>query len=83
MAAAPCRLRTPSCPAHRPSPFPSGPQAWAAPGTGLVVNERLVNCPPELAEPLQTSLFEEMEEAAGDEELAEVGRVSFRGLRAG
>ena len=56
-----------------PSPYPCL-QAWAAPGTGLVVNERLVNCPPQLAEPLQESLFGDVEEAAGDPELPQVGR---------
>lgn len=47
-------------------------QAWANSGTGLVINERLVNCPPELAEPLQESLFGEVAEAAEDDELAQV-----------
>lgn len=54
-------------------PLHGAAQAWAAAGTGLVVNERLVNSPPELAEPLQGSLFGEVEEAAQDEELGEVG----------
>ena len=48
-------------------------QAWAAPATGLVINERLVNSPPELAEPLQRSLFTDIQEAAEDEELSKVG----------
>lgn len=57
--------------------------AWDAPGTGLVVNERLVNCPPELAEPLQESLFGEVAEAAEDEELPQVwGGVCGRGTAA-
>ncbi|EFN59420.1 hypothetical protein CHLNCDRAFT_49975 [Chlorella variabilis] len=53
-------------------------KAWAAAGTGLVVNERLVNSPPELAEPLQGSLFGEVEEAAQDEELGEDERAAFK-----
>ncbi|PRW58681.1 p21-carboxy-terminal region-binding [Chlorella sorokiniana] len=53
-------------------------QAWAAPGTGLVINERLVNCPPELAEPLQESLYGEVAEAAEDEELPKAEREQFQ-----
>ena len=45
------RPRPRAAPSLRPSLW--RPQAGEAPGTGLVVNERLVNCPPELAEPLQ------------------------------
>lgn len=43
-------------------------QAWEAQGTGLVVSERLINCPPQLAPPLQQNLFEEIRAAAEDEE---------------
>ncbi|KAL4430950.1 hypothetical protein ABPG75_006206 [Micractinium tetrahymenae] len=53
-------------------------KAWSAAGTGLVVNERLVNCPPELAEPLQDSLYGEVEEAAQDEELPREEREQFK-----
>ncbi|KAL4419026.1 hypothetical protein ABPG77_010013 [Micractinium sp. CCAP 211/92] len=52
-------------------------KAWSAPATGLVINERLVNCPPELAEPLQDSLYGEVEEAAADEELPKEEREQF------
>jgi hypothetical protein len=41
-------------------------QAWSAPGTGLLLNERLVNSPPQIAPPLVTALFEEIDQAAGD-----------------
>lgn len=59
-------------PPRPPTICPSPRQAWDAPDTGLVVNERLVNCPPELAEPLQDSLFGEVAEAAEDGELPQV-----------
>jgi len=42
-------------------------RAWGAPDTGLIVNERLINCPPKLAPPLLQCLLEEVEEAAADE----------------
>lgn len=48
-----------------PSPHPH-PQAWSAPGTGLLLNERLVNSPPQIAPPLVQALFEEIDQAAGD-----------------
>lgn len=41
-------------------------QAWSAPGTGLLLNERLVNSPPQIAPPLVQALFEEIDQAAGD-----------------
>lgn len=40
--------------------------AWAAAGTALVVSERLLNCPPQLAAPLMEGLFEEVAQAGGD-----------------
>lgn len=43
-------------------------QAWAAPGTGLLISERLINCPPQLAPPLQQNLFEEIKAAAEEED---------------
>jgi len=42
-------------------------RAWGAPDTGLIVNERLINCPPKLAPPLLQCLLEEVEEAAAEE----------------
>ena len=52
--------------------------AWDAPGTGLVLNERLINSPPQLAPPLQEMLFREVQEAAGDEDLPAETRKAFR-----
>ncbi|WIA22012.1 hypothetical protein OEZ85_004365 [Tetradesmus obliquus] len=42
-------------------------KAWDAPGTGLIINERLVNCPPQLAPPLVQALFDEVGWATEDE----------------
>eukprot|EP00891_Asterochloris_glomerata_P007875 jgi/Astpho2/7875/e_gw1.00117.159.1_t len=42
-------------------------QAWAAPGTGLVVSERLINCPPQLSPPLQQALYDEIQWATEDQ----------------
>lgn len=56
-----------SLPAPKP-PTPTPSQAWAAPGTGLVVSERLINCPPQLAPPLAQNLFEEIAAEAEDGE---------------
>ena len=36
--------------------------AWGAPGAALLISERLLNCPPQLAPPLMESLFEEVAE---------------------
>lgn len=47
-------------------------QAWAAPGTGLLISERLINCPPQLAPPLQQNLFEEIKAAAEEEDTEEL-----------
>ena len=41
-------------------------QAWEAPGTGLLISERLENCPPQLAPPLMRALFDEIRQAAKD-----------------
>ncbi len=43
-------------------------QAWSAAGSGLVVSERLINCPPQLAPPLQQNLFDEARAVAEDED---------------
>ncbi len=40
------------------------PQAFSDDGTGLLINERLINCPPKLAPPLMQFLFGEIKEAA-------------------
>ena len=53
----------PACPPARPAP-----QAWRAEGSALVVSERLINCPPQLAPPLQRGLFEEIAAAAEEGE---------------
>ena len=42
-------------------------QAWDSEGTGLIVSERLVNCPPQLAPPLVKGLFDEISTAAKSE----------------
>jgi hypothetical protein len=42
-------------------------QAWDAPDTGLIINERLVNCPPQLSPPLVQALFDEVGWATEDE----------------
>ena len=54
--------------------------AWAAPATGLVLDERLMNCPPQLAPPLVEGLFAELAAAAADEDLAPARRqaLAFR-----
>ncbi|KAK9816526.1 hypothetical protein WJX72_001568 [[Myrmecia] bisecta] len=52
-------------------------EAWSAPKTGLVVSERLINCPPELAPPLQQALFDEISWATEDEP-SQALRDSFR-----
>ena len=43
-------------------------QAWEGSHTGLLINERLVNCPPQLGPPLQQALFEELQWATEDEQ---------------
>jgi len=52
-------------------------QAWGADSTGLLVSERLVNSPPQLAPPLQQALFDEIAWATEDEPTAEL-RASFQ-----
>lgn len=42
-------------------------QAWDLPGTGLLINERLINSPPQLAPPLVQALFSEISWATEDE----------------
>lgn len=42
-------------------------QALQDPGTGLLVNERLVNAPPQVAPPLMQALFDEISWAVEDE----------------
>ena len=42
-------------------------QAWGSSGTGLLVSERLINCPPQVAAPLQQALFDEIQWATEDE----------------
>ena len=42
-------------------------QAWNNAHAGLLVSERLVNAPPQLAPPLNQALFEEIEWAREDE----------------
>jgi protein BCP1 len=48
--------------------------AWGAPRAALLLNERLVNCPPQIAPPMVQYLFEEIERARVEEaeELAEL-----------
>ena len=42
-------------------------QAWDDPHSGLLLSERLVNCPPQLAPPLNQALFDELAWAKEDE----------------
>lgn len=42
-------------------------QAWNNDKTGLLLSERLVNCPPQLAPPLNQALFDEISWAVEDE----------------
>lgn len=42
-------------------------RAWDAKDTGLIINERLINCPPKLAPPMMQSLVTEIEAAAEEE----------------
>lgn len=52
-------------------------QALGAQGTGLIVSERLINCPPKLAPPLLQFVFDEIGWAAGDDEAAQDVREAF------
>lgn len=47
-------------------------------GAGLVINERLLNCPPQLASPLHHSLFDEEIPWAVEDEPTEELRESFK-----
>ena len=52
-------------------------QAWEAEGTALIVSERLLNCPPQLAPPLHQALFEEEIPWATEDEPSQEARDSF------
>lgn len=56
-------------------------QAWETPGTGLLVSERLVNCPPQLAPPLMRALFDEIQWATQDG-ASQVPALQVSGFRA-
>lgn len=47
------------------------------PGTGLLLNERVINCPPQIGPPVMKALFDEIEWALQDETTPET-RESFR-----
>lgn len=47
-------------------------QAWDAPGTALLLNERLINAPPALAPPLLQALLDEVAWATEDEPTQEL-----------
>ena len=53
-------------------------QAFAQEGTGLLVNERLINSPPKLAPPLMQFLFEEIKAASQDPSLPKPQREAFK-----
>ncbi len=55
-----------------------GAQAWGQEGTALVVSERLLNCPPQLAPPLHQALFEEEIPWATQDEPSAEARDAFR-----
>ncbi|GIL56481.1 hypothetical protein Vafri_11840, partial [Volvox africanus] len=52
-------------------------KALSGPGTGLLVSERLINCPPQLAPPLMQMLMEEVDGAAKDEDYPQEEREEF------
>ncbi|GLI60059.1 hypothetical protein VaNZ11_001911, partial [Volvox africanus] len=52
-------------------------KAFSGPGTGLLVSERLINCPPQLAPPLMQMLMEEVDGAANDEDYPQEEREEF------
>ncbi|CAD7704099.1 unnamed protein product [Ostreobium quekettii] len=52
-------------------------QVLSSPHTGLLINERLLNSPPELGPPLQQALFDEIQWATEDEPTQEL-RESFK-----
>lgn len=41
-----------------PEPQPPSLKVFSGPGTGLLVSERLINCPPQLAPPMMQMLME-------------------------
>ncbi|KAK9909808.1 hypothetical protein WJX75_007678 [Coccomyxa subellipsoidea] len=53
-------------------------KVWDQAGTGLIVSERLINCPPQLASPLQHALFDEEIPWATEDEPSEELRNSFK-----
>ncbi len=53
-------------------------EAFDQEGTGLLVNERLINSPPKLAPPLMQFLFDEVRKAGEDKSLDKATRESFR-----
>ncbi|MEW5317076.1 MAG: hypothetical protein WDW38_008407 [Sanguina aurantia] len=53
-------------------------KAFDSEGTGLILNERLINSPPSLAPPLTQFLFEEIEGAAEDEDDSQEVRAEFQ-----
>lgn len=59
------------------SEAPALMQAWQSDGAGLVINERLLNCPPQLASPLHHALFDEEIPWAMEDEPTEELRKSF------
>ncbi|GBF97124.1 hypothetical protein Rsub_10135 [Raphidocelis subcapitata] len=50
-------------------------EAWDAEGTALMINERLINAPPQLAPPLMQALFDEIAWATEDEPSEEARRA--------
>ncbi|EIE20943.1 hypothetical protein COCSUDRAFT_43807 [Coccomyxa subellipsoidea C-169] len=53
-------------------------EVWDQAGTALVISERLINCPPQLASPLQHALFDEEIPWATEDEPSEELRNSFK-----
>ena len=47
--------------------YETGVQTWGDAHAGLLLSERLVNAPPQLAPPLNQALFDELEWAQEDE----------------
>ena len=52
-------------------------QAWKTDGAGVVLNERLLNCPPQLASPLHHGLFDEEIPWAVEDEPTEELRQAY------
>ncbi len=55
-------------------------QVWNGTHTGLVVHERLINCPQELAAPLLQALFDEIAWATEDEPNEQVTALPRSGI---